>query len=102
MATAIYWNDIASPPGVSAVFQGHDHVYERIKPQNGIHYWVIGSGGRFREGDLDKRSALTAKGYDRDNAFLIVEISGDTLSFNAVSRTGQVVDSGEITRRKAK
>jgi hypothetical protein len=85
---------------VSVVFQGHDHVYERIKPQHGIYYWVIGSGGRFREGDLDKRSALTAKGYDADNAFLLAEISGDTMSFNAVSRTGQVVDSGEITRRR--
>jgi 3',5'-cyclic AMP phosphodiesterase CpdA len=84
---------------VSVVFQGHDHVYERIKPQNDIAYWVIGSGGRFREGDLTKNSPLTAKGYDADNAFLVAEISGDTMTFNAVSRTGQVVDSGEITRR---
>jgi hypothetical protein len=85
---------------VSAVFQGHDHVYERIKPQNGIAYWVIGSGGRFREGDLSKPSALTAKGYDADNAFLLAEISGDTMTFNAVSRTGQVVDSGTFSRRR--
>jgi 3',5'-cyclic AMP phosphodiesterase CpdA len=85
---------------VSVVFQGHDHVYERIKPQNGIAYWVIGSGGRFRQGDLDKASALTAKGFDTDNAFLLAEISGDTMSYNAISRTGQVVDSGTIQRRK--
>ncbi|HTM03590.1 MAG TPA: metallophosphoesterase [Vicinamibacterales bacterium] len=87
---------------VSVVFQGHDHVYERLKPQHGIQYWVIGSGGRFREGDLQKNTGLTAKGYDADNAFLLAEISGDTMTFNAVSRTGQVVDSGEVTRRKAK
>jgi hypothetical protein len=87
---------------VSVVFQAHDHVYERLKPQNGIAYWVIGSGGRFRQGDLIKSSPLTAKGYDADNAFMLAEISGDTMSFNAVSRSGQVVDSGEITRRKAK
>lgn len=87
---------------VSVVFQGHDHVYERIKPQNDIAYWVVGSGGRFREGDLTKDSPLTAKGYDADNAFLLAEISGDTMTFNAVSRNGQVVDSGEITRRKSK
>src|SRR3954471_2862965 len=47
---------------VSVVFQAHDHVYERIKPQRGIAYWVIGSGGRFREGDLKKNSPLTAAG----------------------------------------
>jgi hypothetical protein len=85
---------------VSVVFQGHDHVYERIKPQNGIYYWVIGSGGRFREGDLDKKSPLTEKGYDADNAFMLAEIDGDTMYFNAVSRGGQVVDSGTVTRRK--
>ena len=87
--------------GVSVVFQGHDHVYERIKPQNGIQYFLIGSGGRFREGDLDKRSPLTAKGYDADNAFFLGEISGDVLTFNVVSRTGQVVDAGEVPRRQA-
>jgi predicted MPP superfamily phosphohydrolase len=87
---------------VSVVFQGHDHVYERVKPQSGIQYWVIGSGGRFREGDLTKNSPLTAKGYDADNAFLLAEISADTLSFNAISRTGQLVDSGEIARRTNK
>ena len=87
---------------VSVVFQGHDHVYERLKPQNGIQYWVIGSGGRFRAGDLQKNSALTAKGYDADNAFLLAEISGDTMTFNAVSRTGQRVDSGVVTCRKTK
>jgi hypothetical protein len=86
---------------VSVVFQAHDHVYERIKPQSGITYWVIGSGGRFREGDLNKKSALTAKGYDADNAFMLVEIVGDTMYFNAVSRTGRVVDEGIVERRKA-
>ena len=85
---------------VSVVFQGHDHVYERILPQKGIYYWVIGSGGRFREGDLDKRSAITAKGYDADNAFLLAEIDGDVMTFNAVSRRGLVVDSGMISRRR--
>src|SRR5262249_44199787 len=28
--------------GVNVVFSGHDHVYERIKPQKGIYYFVSG------------------------------------------------------------
>jgi hypothetical protein len=84
---------------VSVVFQGHDHVYERVTPQHGIAYWVIGSGGRFRQGDLKEHSPLTAKGYDADNAFLLAEIAGDTMFFNAVSRSGQVVDTGTMQRR---
>ncbi len=31
---------------------------------------------------------------------MAVEINGDQMWFNAVSRAGQVIDSGEITRRK--
>jgi hypothetical protein len=85
---------------VSVVFTGHDHIYERTKPQNGIVHFVVGSSGQLRRGNLDERSPITAKGYDADRAFLVAEISGDELYFNAISRTGQVVDSGVIVRRQ--
>jgi hypothetical protein len=60
----------------------------------------VGAGGQLRRGDLDNGSPLTAKGFDTDRSFMVVEISGDQMHFNAISRTGQVVDSGVITRRK--
>ena len=42
---------------VSLVLNGHDHIYERIKPQNGIQYFVEGSSGWLpSDGDLRKRS----------------------------------------------
>lgn len=85
---------------VSVVFTGHDHFYERTQPQKGIVYFVVGSGGQLRKGNIDRRSGLTAAGNDTDQTFLAAEINGDTMSFNAVSRGGQVVDSGAITRRK--
>jgi 3',5'-cyclic AMP phosphodiesterase CpdA len=84
---------------VSLVLAGHDHFYERIKPQHGIAYFVTGSGGQLADGDIDKGSDLTAKGFDTDRAFMAVEIAGDTMYFNAISRLGQVVDSGAIARR---
>jgi hypothetical protein len=86
--------------GVAVVFTGHDHFYERTLPQNGIVHWVVGSGGQLRRGNIDRRSGLTASGFDTDQAFLGVEIDGDELFFNAISRTGQVVDSGVIMRRQ--
>jgi hypothetical protein len=86
--------------GVSVVLTGHDHFYERVKPQQGIAYFVVGSGGQLRRGNLDDRSPLTAKGFDTDQAFMAAEISGDEMHFNVVSRAGQVIDSGVITRRK--
>ena len=86
--------------GVSVVFTGHDHFYERTKPQNGITYFVVGSGGKLRAGNIDSDSGITARGFDRDLSFLVAEIDGDQMFFNAISRTGQVIDSGTIARRQ--
>jgi predicted phosphodiesterase len=83
--------------GVDVVFAGHDHVYERFLPQRGVYYFTEGASGSLREGNLT-RSALTAKGFDGDRSFMLVEITGDDLYFQAVSRTGLAVDSG-VTRR---
>ena len=83
---------------VQAVFSGHDHVYERFKPQHGITYFVCGSSGQLREGDLDTRLPQSAAGFDRDQAFMVVAIDGDAMRFQAISRIGVVVDSGVIDR----
>jgi 3',5'-cyclic AMP phosphodiesterase CpdA len=85
---------------VSVVFTGHDHFYERVKPQNGIVYFVVGSGGQLRKGNIDKRSGLTAAGNDTEQSFLAAEIKDDEMTFNAVSRSGRVFDKGVITGRK--
>lgn len=83
--------------GVQVVFAGHEHVYERLKPQKGIYYFTEGASGELRYGNL-KKTDLTAVGYDKDRSFLSIEISGDDLSFQAISRTGVTVDSGSFHR----
>jgi 3',5'-cyclic AMP phosphodiesterase CpdA len=85
---------------VSLVLNGHDHSYERIKPQKGIAYFVVGSGGQLRVGNIDRGTTITAKGFDTDLAFMAAEIVGDEMYFNVISRLGQIVDSGMLTRRK--
>ena len=87
--------------GVSVVFAGHDHVYERVMPQQGITHFVIGSSGQLRRGNIDKSTGFTAYANATEQAFLAVEVSGDQMYFNAVSRTGKVIDTGVIERRKA-
>jgi hypothetical protein len=86
--------------GVDVVFAGHDHVYERIKPQHGITYFVVGDSAKLREGDLAK-SAITAVGFDEGYSFLMAEIDGDVLSFQTISDRGKTIDFGRITARKA-
>jgi predicted MPP superfamily phosphohydrolase len=85
--------------GVTVVLSGHEHVYERVKPQNGIYYFVLGNGGQLRPHDL-RPSAETAKGFDTDRAFMLMEISGNDLYFQTLSRTGSTVDSGVIHRER--
>jgi len=84
--------------GVNLVFSGHDHIYERLTPQKGIVYFVSGSAGELRKGDV-RPSATTAAYFDQDQSFMLVEIAGDELFYEAVSRTGQAVDSGVVRRR---
>jgi predicted MPP superfamily phosphohydrolase len=86
--------------GVNVVLTGHDHVYERIKPQKGIYYFVSGAGGKLRSGDISETSQLTEKSYDRDLHFMLFEVAGDQMYFQAISRTGETIDSGMIARRK--
>lgn len=86
--------------GVNVVLTGHDHFYERLKPQKGIYYFVSGGGGKLREGNVRGNSPLTEKAFDTDMHFMIAEIVGDQFYFQAISRTGETVDSGILTRQK--
>ena len=83
--------------GVNVVFNGHDHEYERVKPQKGIYHFVSGSGGSLRKGDL-QRADFTEAGYDSDFTFMLIEIEGDNLHFQSIDRLGKTVDSGVVNR----
>lgn len=85
--------------GVDVVFAGHEHFYERTKPQNGIVHFVSGAAGSLRRGDIG-RTSLTAKGFDEDYHFMLVEISGEEMYFQAISRAGATVDAGVITQNQ--
>jgi len=87
--------------GVQVVFSGHDHVYERMTPQKGIVYFTEGSSGQLRPGDI-RGAAFTAKSFDTDCTFILVEIAQNDLYFETISRTGATVDSGKIARFEAK
>lgn len=83
--------------GVAAVFSGHDHIYERIKPQQGVQYFVSGAGAKLRQGNTDRRSPLYAAGNDQVNSFMYVEVTRDRFSFWAVDAAGRILDSGVLT-----
>src|SRR6186713_356635 len=58
---------------LNVVFAGHEHFYERLKPQKGINYFTAGGSAKLRAGDI-MTGALTAKGFDTEQSFMVVEI----------------------------
>jgi predicted phosphodiesterase len=85
--------------GVDVVLAGHEHFYERVKPQKGIHYFTSGAAAKLRKGDVEE-GPLTARAFDQGYHFMLIRIAGDELVFEVVSGQGVMVDSGVIRRRE--
>jgi len=84
--------------GVNAVFSGHSHCYERVKPQKGVHYFTEGASGEIKKRTLDRRSPLFAVGEDMVNSFLIVQVNEDEMKVEAIAANGRVIDSYTIKK----
>jgi hypothetical protein len=84
---------------VDVVLTGHEHFYERIRPQHGVAYFISGAAGSLRPDDIGA-SELTAAGFDDDCHFMLFEVAGNELYFQAISRAGRTVDAGVITKEK--
>jgi hypothetical protein len=82
---------------VDVVLSGHEHLYERIVPQHGISYFVSGAAGSLRRGDMQPTS-ITARGFDGDYHFMLMEVTGSELFFQAITRAGATIDAGVISR----
>ena len=48
--------------GMDVVFAGHEHFYERVKPQKGIYYFTCGGSAKLRKGDIRKGIGADGKG----------------------------------------
>lgn len=79
--------------GVDVVFAGHEHFYERIKPQKGIYYFIAGGSAKLARGDI-RRTALTAAGVDTDYTFMLAELGRTAMQFQVLSRAGKRMDGG--------
>ena len=84
---------------VDVVLSGHEHFYERMQPQRGIFYFISGAAGSLRENDI-RPTNLTARGYDRDYSFMLMEARGDELYFQSITRRGETVDAGVLTKAR--
>ena len=83
---------------VDLVLSGHDHHYERVVPQNGVHYVVTGGGGR---GTRPVSGADFTAFSDQVLHLVYVEVEGDQLLLHAIDATGEEFDQLLIDRSAA-
>jgi hypothetical protein len=84
---------------VSVVMAGHDHAYERTKPQQGIVHFVAGPPASCARA-TSTGAARSSKQGTTPTSLSCVRNPGDDMFFQAISRTGAIVDSGVVIRRK--
>ena len=81
--------------GVDIVFYGHDHFYERTKPQSGITYVLSGGGCKLSGVGF---SDFTAVAEERLQ-FMLVAVEGDSMTVQAIDQNGEVFDEFRIEPR---
>jgi len=89
------WTPLFEAYGVTAVFSGHDHVYERAE-HNGVRYFVSGGGGaplyprRSKPNPID---LAAVKKFERALHFLRVTVTGDRVEVTAVRADGTTIET---------
>ncbi len=81
---------------IDVVLGGHEHFYQKIRPQEGIHYFISGGGGKVRRGAVFRHPQVEFAAETLH--FLDFELSSSELHYAAVSNRGAVIHSGVITR----
>lgn len=92
------WVPVFAREDVDVVLAGHDHSYERTKPQNGVTYIVSGGGGA---GLYDVgRSSFTATSAKKHH-FVDLTVFADRIEGRAVDVDGTVFDTFSIPLNSA-
>jgi hypothetical protein len=81
--------------GVHVVFAGHEHLYERVAPQKGIRYFVSGGGGRRL---YDVKPSPFEEVAISEYHFMVIEIAGDRLFYQAITPGQKILDCGVLFR----
>jgi 3',5'-cyclic AMP phosphodiesterase CpdA len=89
------WTPLFEKYQVSAVFSGHDHVYERAE-HNGIRYFVSGGGGAPlypRQPNANPVDLEAVKKFERVFHFLRVTVTGNRVEVAGVRTDGTVIET---------
>ena len=79
---------------VALVITGHDHHYERTKPQQDVVYVVSGGGAKVTRAGVSEFTAYS----QAVRQFVLCDVEGDTMVCNAIDEDGVVIDRFEVQR----
>jgi hypothetical protein len=82
---------------VDVVLAGHEHFYQKIRPQRGVHHIISGAAGKTRQG-VDKKHP-NVEFASQDYHFMDLSLSAQTLYYQAVNDSGLKIHSGTIAKR---
>jgi acid phosphatase type 7 len=89
------WTPLFEKYGVTAVFSGHDHAYQRAE-KNGLRYFVSGGAGAPLYPRSPRASAVdkaAVQRFERAYHYLRVSVSAGSLDVTAVRVDGSVIES---------
>lgn len=86
------WSPLFAQYKVPLVIAGHDHDYERSKPQNGVTYLVSGGAANLRSVGKDSFSAFSREIYH----FVDLSVYPNRLVGRATDQNGNVFDEWAI------
>ena len=82
---------------VNVVFAGHEHFYEDETAEWHLLFHSR-QFGQLRFHNI-RHSDQTEVGFDTDQGFMLVEVEGDELYFQTITRTGLTIDSGVLHKQ---
>ncbi len=86
----------------TAMFAGHDHVYERSELPGGLtHVTSAGAGaGLYKKTEDAEKQNPYSKVFQAVRHYCIVDVTGDTATLKAIDLNGKVIDSRTWSARQ--
>lgn len=84
--------------GVQLVMTGHEHFFAKLRPVDGVHYLISGSGGKIHRGGLNTNDRRLEYGNDQVFQFVSMKLTEEEITYSVIDGSGRTIYSGSIPR----
>lgn len=86
--------------GVDVYLAGHEHLYERSAPIDGVRHIVSGTAGKMGS-VYQPKARYPREALETKYQFMLFELTDNGLTFETIDRNNQIIDSGTINKGAA-